>query len=176
MKKRFFFGIAFAATLIACKDDVTDPDHDHEEEVITSVVLTFTDGANNTQTFSFSDPDGDGGTDPSIDTISLDTNATYTVAISFLNESETPAEDMTSEVQSEANDHLVCFTTNSNIGVTITDQDGNGLDLGLTSEWLTGNAETSSITISLKHQPEIKDGSCNIGETDVEAEFPLVIQ
>jgi hypothetical protein len=58
----------------------------------------------------------------------------------------------------------------------IDDQDGNGLSLGLQSTWKGINPTTSMMKIALKHQPGIKNGSCNVGETDVEVEFPLIIK
>lgn len=179
MKKHFLLLAALATVAVACKDDdpVEDPHDDHEEELITTVKLTFTDSATSTSTvYMFQDLDGDGGNVPTIDTLFLDSSATYYVNAEFLNESESPAEDITPEIIAEDTDHLVCYSTSSNVGIEVTDYDANNLELGLESTWSTMSAETGSVMLSLKHQPGIKDGSCSVGETDVEVDFPLVVQ
>jgi hypothetical protein len=62
------------------------------------------------------------------------------------------------------------------IQIMIDDQDANGLSLGLQSTWKGIKSTTSMMKIALKHQPGIKNGQCDLGETDVEVEFPIVIK
>ncbi len=173
---------AFTLTLNSCKkdDDVIDtPDHDHDEEVITTLTLTFTDAAGVEPSVSatFRDPDGDGGLDPDIhDTIRLADSTTYNVAVTLLNESETPAEDMTPEIEEEADEHLFCYTVSgANVGITRTDSDGI-YEIGLESDWVTGAPSNGSVQVVLKHQPDSKNGSCDPGETDIEVTFVTEIQ
>ena len=87
-------------------------------------------------------------------------------------------EDLTIEIQNESDEHLVCFesgllgTALSNI---ITDSDGT-YPIGIQSEWIVNSKANGTMIISLKHQPDgLKNGSCDVGETDVEIEFPVVI-
>ena len=64
----------------------------------------------------------------------------------------------------------------ANLTVDITDQDDNGLDVGLSTTWTTGDASTGSLSIELRHQPDVKDGTCTPGDTDVLATFDIVVQ
>ena len=68
----------------ACDSD--DPEPVNEEELITTVELTFTNDndASDVRTASFTDLDGEGGNDPIIDNISLMADATYTLTVKFL--------------------------------------------------------------------------------------------
>jgi hypothetical protein len=117
-------------TFQACDDDpVDDPPQMNEEELITTVAMTFTnaDDAEDVRTFRFSDPDGEGGNAPeTTDTIELNASSTYDLAIRFLDESDpNSVEDITEEVEEEADEHLVCYTTPGDLTVTITDKDTN---------------------------------------------------
>lgn len=166
--------------LSACKRDDGEPDdpHDHnEEELITSVELHITEsGSGNHFMATWSDLDGAGGESPKIDSIFLDTNSIYSVSIEFLDESDGHAHDLTDEIEEEADEHIICFeSATTDLSVNRTDSDGI-YEIGLESEWTTKDASSSSIRISLKHQPEVKDGTCTPGETDVEVTFPLVIK
>ena len=174
------FLLVSAAAFSGCNDDndVTAPPQPNEEELITTVELTYTNTANSSEisTFRFADTDGEGGNAPSeTDTIRLAANTTYTVAVRFLDESGTDVQDITTEVLEEAAEHLVCYAATAGTAVTITDQDGNGLDLGLAADVTTTSASNGTFTISLKHQPGIKNGSCDVGETDVEVAFVLEV-
>lgn len=184
MKKFSALLLAAALLAVACKKDdnsVTEPDHDHdhEAELITTVALTFVgpDEAELISNFKFSDLDGAGGNVPVIDTIRLNAGAYYSLDISFLDESKSPAEDITAEVKEEDDEHLICFSsTLSGLSIERMDTDGT-YGVGLNSRWThNGNAENGSLTLTLKHQPGVKDGTCAPGETDVEVTFPVVYQ
>lgn len=181
------FLIAFAAVSFisfGCnrdKDDPENPDPDNEVEVITTLTLTLTDAANtsNVVVATFKDPDGDGGGAPTqFDNIELDENTTYNVSITLLNESDpSDVENISDEVLEEADEHLFCFAvTDANTSITKTDVDSNNLPVGLESVWETGAASTGMVKVWLKHQPDVKDGSCSPGDTDIEVEFDLVVQ
>ena len=173
----FLIGFSFFYT--SCDDKVDDPIKPNEEELITTVQLTFTDtsNSNDVRVFKFSDTDGEGGNPPSqFDTIKLNANTTYKLDVQFIDESKTPVEDITEEVREEAVEHLVCYTSGGGVTIAITDKDVNMLELGLEALVTTTITGNTSLSISLKHQPDIKDGSCSVGETDVEVDFPFVIQ
>ena len=181
MKTSNFILYLLMSTLVitSCKRDGDDPDdpHDHnEEELITTVEIHLSKSSGNHVIAAWSDVDGPGGNDPVIDTIFIDTNTTYTAEIEFLNESGDKAHDITHEIEEEGDEHIVCFSESlSGLTITRTDSDGTH-DIGLESEWATEASENGSITISLKHQPDVKDGSCTPGETDVEVTFPVLIE
>ena len=170
----------FTAVFTGCNgddDEVVTPEEENEEELITTVELSFTEGGN-TSVFRFADPDGDGGNAPTEnDTVKLKANTNYTLAVRFLDESDAnDVEDITEEVKQEDDEHLVCYTTNAGTTVTVTDKDGNNLDLGLAADISTSDAADGTFTIALRHQPGVKDGSCNLGETDVEVAFALEVE
>lgn len=182
MKKSFLL-LGLASTLFfACEQDekdVTTPGGEHEEELITSVDLLFVD-TNQVllnSTFQFKDIDGPGGAEPSVfDTIRLKANQVYSMDLSFLNEAETPAENITEEIEEENEEHIICFThTSSQLEIVRTDTDGS-FEVGLESRWKTLAPDTNEVTLTLKHQPDgSKNGSCTPGETDVEVTFVLMI-
>jgi hypothetical protein len=186
IKTTFLLGTIFSAGLIGCKKDKdlvnVPPPTFNEQEVITTVKITFTDSANtaNVITATFRDPDGDGGDDFDIfDTIRLAPNKTYYANIELLDETKDPAEDITEEIEEEADEHLFCFTptTSVNLTVEITDTDIDGLPIGLKSTWRTGNAGNGNILVILKHQTEgSKNGTCDVGDTDIEVDFRVEIQ
>ena len=128
LKYLIFTGlILLSAMFSACDDD--DNLQLNEEELITTVRLTFSENGNST-TFFARDTDGDGGNPPLIDTIRLTSGLNYSMQIEFLDESNSnDIKDITSEVREESNDHLVCLTSNLIDQPTITDTDDNGMPL-----------------------------------------------
>jgi hypothetical protein len=164
---------------VGCKRDKDDPEDPHdlnEEELITTVELHFTNSTGTHIMAKWSDIDGPGGTAPVIDSLFLDTNSVYDVSIEFLDESGEEAEDMTHEIEEEDDEHLICFDASSdNLTINRADSDGT-FEVGLMSKWTTSEATIGTVTISLKHQPDVKDGTCVPGETDVEVTFPMVIE
>ena len=181
---RFFLGSFLLATLllVSCGDD---PEPANEEELITTLTVTLTPTGGDPITMTFKDLDGDGAGVPQYiystggDAAVLSTSTTYTAEITLLNESVTPAENITEEVEEEDDEHLFCFTVGggANIDYSYADEDDNGLDVGLTTNWETGAASTGTITIVLRHQPGTKTGACpGSGETDIEVTFNVAIQ
>ncbi len=86
----------------------------NEEELITTVIMTFTpQGGGNALEFRFTDLDGTGGNAPVIAADDLPDSTTFDVTVQFLNESENPAEDITAEVLAEAEEHQVFFVVES---------------------------------------------------------------
>jgi len=182
MKKILFYTVLTfplaGMMLNACKKPET-PDPVNEEELITTLSLAFTDTATMVSgTFVFQDTDGPGGNDPeTFDTIRLLPGKVYAVAVTLLNESVTPADDITIEVLEEGVDHQVFYTvTDAAISFTYADTDDNGNPLGLMMTAETGAVSTGTVTITLKHQPGTKDGNITTGETDVEVSFLIEIE
>jgi hypothetical protein len=178
-KKLFlgFLALVLATGFSACKDN--NPEPENPEELITTLKLTFTDSANtaNTFTVTFADPDGPGGNTPTTyDSIALQPNKTYWVTAQLLNESVSPAEDITLEVEEEKEDHLFGYSSTANISIVATDLDNNNLPVGIQTKWKTAGASTGNTTVVLKHQPGIKTGDIALGETDVEVFFYTEIQ
>ena len=176
-----FFAIIITAltfTLNACKKDSL-PDI-KEEELITTISLTFTNATNSAdvRTITWKDVDGNGGNAPVISPLSLKTNAVYNVAVtSVLNETVTPAGDIRAEIVKEKDDHLFVYkVANANIAFNNFDVDSKNLAVGLTAKASTTTASAGTFTIVLRHQPNgLKNGTEAPGSTDLEAVFPATV-
>lgn len=175
--------LAFAALLpivfTAC--DSTEPD-DHgpgEEELITRMAITlFANGQ--TQTAVASDPDGD-GSNFEIDTITLSAGTTYKGTVELADEIN--GEDITEEIEEEAEEHQFFYTVSggasSRVTVTITDEDDNGLPLGLEFDLAVsgGGAATGNMRVILSHfDDDPKNGTDQSDETDIDVSFPVQVQ
>jgi len=184
--KTTLFRPSFAAALLAlpllfasCKKDKDDPKPEDDNELITTVRYTLTPAnGGSAVTVEWKDLDGDGGTAPTIGTLRLAPNTTYTGAVTFLDETKNPVENTTDEVREESDEHLLVFTPNpaSLMTITRTDKDKNGLEVGLATRVQTGAAASGTLKIQLRHQPDGKDGSATPGSDDANVTFPVVLQ
>jgi len=177
--------IAFSLVFTSCDKD--DPIIPNEEELITTVRYTLTPDPPidaNEVVLSFTDIDGDGDLAPTITGGSLLANTTYSGSLQLLNEAESPAEDITEEIEEEDDEHQFFFeTTVSGLSVAYADQDDDGNPIGLATTIATGGAATGTLTVTLLHEP-VKDAegvsggnSANAqGEIDVEVTFPVTVQ
>jgi len=167
----------------ACEKD--DPEIPNEEEVITTLIYTLTpQGGGTPILFSFQDLDGDGGDAPIVVNGTLAANTTYNGAVTFLNEIENPAEDITEEVEEEAEDHQIFFSVSgANATISYADTDGNGNPIGLASSLVSGAASSGTLTVILRHEPnksasDVAAGDITNagGETDIEVTFDVTVQ
>lgn len=159
----------------------TNPAPADENELITTVKLKFTDGGS-VQTFQWQDLDGDGGKAPTIQNVALKINKTYKLDIELLDESKTPAKDITSEVREEQDEHLLVFTpTPSNLlTYTYGDKDSKNFPIGLTGNVKTTAAGTGTLRVVLRHQPPVngmaqKNGTPIPGSSDVDVTFNIAV-
>lgn len=175
-------GYLFIA-LTACSSDDDNPTPVNEEEVITTVIATLTPAGGGTDIILTSrDTDGDGPNAPVITIVgNLAASTTYNGSLTLSNETEDPAEDITSEVSTEGADHQFFFT--SAIGtVAYADTDTNGDPIGLAFTLTTATATTGNLTITLRHEPSksatgVSNGDITNagGETDVEVTFSGIV-
>lgn len=175
--------LAFSLAFTSCSDD--DPEIPNEEELITTVKYTLTpDGGGAAVEMTFVDIDGDGSGAAVIMGGTLAANQTYTGSIELLNETESPAEDITEEIEEEDEEHQFFFsTTVSGLSVAYADQDADGNPIGLSTSVTTGDAAVGNLTVTLRHEP-VKDASGVAGgditnaqgETDIEVTFPVEVQ
>ncbi|WP_105072241.1 type 1 periplasmic binding fold superfamily protein [Nonlabens arenilitoris] len=174
--------LAATAVFTSCDND-DDISAENEEEVITTVeyTLTSTTDANNVVVFTSVDADGEGPLSP-VETVTgtLMANTVYNGSIKFLNELESPAEDITVEVAEEDDEHEVFYIDSiSDLTIAKVDTDVNGNSLGLDTTFTTGASGTGTLTVVLRHEPlKPNDGTlANAGgETDVQVEFDLDVQ
>jgi len=180
-----YFAFLIIATLLFSACDKDDPEEVLEEELITTLNYTLTPSNGGTAiTLSFEDLDGDGGNDPKITGGTLAANQSYVGTMELLNASESPAENVTLEIDEEDEEHQFFFQSNvANLSVAYNDKDANGNPVGLSSILTTGDAASGSITITLRHEPAksasgVSNGDITNagGETDIEVIFPINVQ
>jgi hypothetical protein len=190
------------ATVCGCSSvEPTPPTND--EEVITTIALRFTPaGGGAPVVSSHADPENDGA--PIIDTVTLASGTTYSMAVEFRNELAEPAEDITQEVAAESDEHLVLVygdgvegpATGTNAAKLVThsydDTDENGFPIGLSNTVVAVVAGSANLQIMLRHMPAEDDiavkianvaesfataGSTGIGgDVDVDVTFPITVE
>jgi len=163
----------------ACGGDDPQPVVEEQEEITTVQINLVPEGKGQNVTATFSDPDGVGGTAPVVDALNLAPNTVYKGTITLKDESKTPAQDITSEVKSEGDEHELFYNvTGANLTVTKTDLDANNRPIGLEATFETAATSSGTLRVTLKHQPDLKGSTSDItkGETDVEVDFPVVVQ
>jgi len=171
-----------ASTLIfaSCSDDDDTPEPVNEEEVITTLTVTL-DSGSDTVVMQYQDLDGD-GPDAATVTVSgsLSANTTYDGSIILLNETESPAENVTEEIEEEDLDHQFFYTVGSGLDVAAEygDADSQGNPLGLSFILNTGMASSGGLTFTLRHEPNKPNtGLENAGgETDIEVTFDVTVE
>lgn len=181
LTKRLLLTPMIAMVLLsACKKDEPIPQEDNEN--LTTVSLKFTENGV-TKTFSFKDLDGTGGNAPTIDKISLEANKTYTLAVAILDETKSPVENITEEIEEQKDEHLFEYISNPTSLLTFSgkDKDSRGYDVGLTATVKTSAAGTGKLQVVLHHQPlvngtPIKNGSFTVGSTDFDGTFDVEVK
>lgn len=163
-----------SAFLLAACSDLDSGGGDIPEQ-ITRVELTFTpDGGGSAVTAAFSDPDGDGGMSGSSDPIVLAASTTYSLTLAFANELFDPPEDITAEVEAEAEAHQVFIYGDAVAGPATGVTDallvhayadvesdygdnavGDDLPVGLANTITTTDAGTGTLAVMLRHMPEL---------------------
>lgn len=182
--KNLFILFAFTLFLTACTKE--DPVVPNEEEIITTVIYTLTPKGGGTPIeLKFQDLDGEGGNPGTANSATLRAGTQYDGVLRFVNESESPAEEITEEVEEESNEHQVFFKTSStlNVSVSYADTDSDGKPLGLKSVLAANTSSTGNLTITLRHEPN--KGAMGVaggditnagGETDIEVSFAITVQ
>lgn len=197
---------AFAAVLTfgCADDDDTSPvgpeepdeheeDEDHhgpgEEELITTLKLTLTpSGGGPALTVQFQDLDGEGGNPPVVDRIVVDAGTDYDGAVQVLNETESPPENITEEVEEEAEAHQFFFETLggfSSATVAYADMESDyvtnsGADhpVGLAFTLsVPAGAQNGQLRVILSHFDDApKDGVNQSDETDIDVTFQVEVR
>lgn len=179
--KNYLFAFALLF-LFSCEKD--DPVIENEEELITTLTYELMASDGTIVEGKFQDLDGDGGNVPTISSIILKPNTTYSGSITLLNESVSPAENITTEVEEEGNEHQFFFEiTQANMTVSYDDMDASNRPVGLKTKVMTETASSGKLSITLKHEPNksamgVADGNiANAGgETDINVVFDVIIQ
>jgi hypothetical protein len=140
-------------------------------------------------TLESKDLDGDG---PNAPVVSVSGNfaqgKTYTGVVTFLNETRTPAEDMTEEIKELGLEHQVFYQktgtiNNVSYAVTLSNFDSSGKPIGLESVFTTTGAANGTLKITLRHEPNksatnVASGDITNagGSTDAEVVFAITVE
>lgn len=160
-------------------DNVAEPGHDHDHHHATTLTISFLEeNAQNPLTFTFKDPDGEGGNPPVVDAINLMPNRVYHSEVIVLDESnpDSPV-DLTQVINEEADKHKFFFEIS---GLTMAheykDADKLNQPVGLVNQFTTGDAGSGTLKIRLKHYQNASDKANDTrGETDIEVVFNIVV-
>ncbi len=176
--------VAFLSLSSCSKDKIPEPVN--EEEVITTLTMTFTPQTGESNVvWRWRDTDGDGGSVPEITSPALATNTNYELSITLLNETESPAENVTEEIEEEDDEHQFFLEKSNGLNATFTydDKDDDGNPVGLSWEFNAASASTGTLKITLRHKPnktaaDVASGDITNagGETDIEVTFNATIQ
>ena len=185
MRKLIFLATVLFTTLlfVSCsKDDDSTPEPVNEDEVITTLTATLVPaGQGTTITLKSQDLDGDGPNAPVI-TVSgnLSAGVIYNGTIELLNEMESPAEDITEEVEEEDLDHQFFYTIGGGLDVTTSyeNNDSEGNPLGTEFTLVAGAASSGALTFTLRHEPTKPNTGLDDagGETDIAVTFNLTVE
>ncbi|HVU54799.1 MAG TPA: hypothetical protein VHD83_07080 [Puia sp.] len=168
----------------ACKKDektVSPPLPGNEFLTTVRLVATNTADANDVQVATITDTTIIAHPADSINhpTLTLKAGSTYNVSVLFLDETKTPAGNVTDDIYDRRNYHLLCFDISGGATLTVarTDLDTNNppLPIGLQDKFTTGAASTGTLNVQLRHQPNAKNGSCDPGSSDADVDFNIVI-
>tara|TARA_B100000965_G_C19562772_1_gene745326 strand:- start:909 stop:1469 length:561 start_codon:yes stop_codon:yes gene_type:complete len=186
MKKYIIYTLLILPLItISCSKDEDDtPEPVNEEEVITTMTVTLTPKeGSGTITLQTKDLDGDGPNAPEVSVSgSLQNGVFYSGSVVFLNETETPAENITEEVEEEADEHQFFVTPGGGIadiiGIEYLNNDSSGYPLGTQFELNTLGSGNGTLTFTLRHEPKKPNtGPSDAGgETDIEASFNVTIE
>ena len=166
----------------SCSSDDETPELINEEELITTLRVTLVpEGGGTSITLTTIDLDGDGPDEPVISISSnLMAGISYNGSILLFDESSSPAENITEEVEEEADEHQFFYTIGSGLAVTATatnfDSDGNAL--GTEFSLVAVDTSTGLLTFTLRHEPNKPADNLATagGETDIEATFTVTVE
>lgn len=176
--------LLLVAVLLFSQCNTEDPEPENEEELITTLEMTFSPvGGGNDVVFSVFDEDGDGPIEPVYTNGTLTANTDYNVSIKVRNDVEN--EDITTEIQEEDEEHQFFFESSVSLFLEFAynDADANADPVGLNTIFYAQEPSTGTLTVTLRHEPnKSADGAINGdpsnagGETDIQATFDVVIE
>lgn len=114
--------------------------------------------------------------------LNLKTNKVYEGEAILLDETQSPAFNVSEKIKERANIHLFGYLPDANLAASstyeITDFDTNtpALPLGLKFRVTVGaNPTNGRLNVILKHQPNLKNGTLTPGSSDVDVKFNVSI-
>lgn len=179
------FGIALVVSILTfgCSDDPASPNSPtNESETITTVRLRFVQADDSTKIFNvqWRDLDGEGGNAPVIGSLSLPSSKTFSGTVEVLDETKSPAANITEEIEEEDEAHQFFYiVSGASLALQYADSDSTGKPVGLKTTASTGAAGSGTLRVVLKHEAT-KNNTISVpstdGETDFDIVFPITIQ
>jgi hypothetical protein len=154
----------------------------NEEELITTItVILAPDGGGTATTLLSRDLDGDGPNAPEVSVSgNLTAGTTYNGSIVLLNETVSPAENITIEVEAEDEEHQFFYTTGGGLDISTEygNFDSNQNPLGTQFTLTTGDASSGTLTFTLRHLPTKPNTGLGDagGETDISVAFDITVE
>jgi hypothetical protein len=186
--------IAAILTFSSCKkDDPKKPVITNPQEVLTTVLINgynLNDSSNLNYQFNYKweDLDGDGGNNPIIDTITLDTGVIYSCKVLIIDKTKTPFDTVSVAIEEEKNEHQFFYTPSSNLtgkfSTEILDFDDNNpkLPVGLKFKLITKSNQSYSLplignlNLVLSHYDGVAKSLSKSDESDIDINFPVKLK
>lgn len=184
-KFSFLFSVLMLVFLTSCDKD---PEPVNQQELITTLEYTLTPrGGGDVVKLSFKDLDGDGGNAPVITSGVLKSGKVYNGTVNLLNESVTPVDVITKEIEEKAKEHQFFYEVVTSLPSVLTiaydDKDANNNPIGIKSIVTATGTGTATIKITLRHEPNktasgVAAGNITNagGETDIEVSFNVSLE
>ncbi|MBD2700414.1 hypothetical protein IC229_07200 [Spirosoma sp. BT702] len=182
IKQSLWAVLAMSVLAGACKKDEQNVTPTDDNEAITTATLQLVNKANASEVVTATIENLNTSADFSKATLTLKANTTYSGTIQLVNKTKTPTIDVSAEIKSEQNEHLLVYTPSvaTLLTVTITDKDTNPspgpYPVGLTFDLKTNAVATGKLNVRLRHQPGAKNGTQTPGTDDLNTDFSVVIQ
>lgn len=182
--KSLLIAVIIAAGISGCKEEdnpAVPPTHDEHAPPTTMVVVLKETGKSDSTKSLVRDTSVVKGKPMIEDTLRVESGKTYSGYIMLWNESVTPIEDATHEIEEEKDEHLFVFTAsdgaNGRLSVSNLDKDSQGGDFGLTfSASVSGSgAAAGGLRIQLRHYGASPKNGTTF-DTDIDQTFPVLIQ
>ena len=157
---------------------VSQPLPGNEPLTTMRLLVVNTADSSDTATVNWVQLDPSGATNPNLanDTLRLKSGSVYRVTVKVLD----TLTDITPEIKERENYHLFCFSVASGLHLTCiqTDLDTNPkpIPIGLSDQFTTASSGSGNLEVTLHHQPNVKDGSCEPGSIDLDAMFTVIIR
>ncbi|GAB3711549.1 hypothetical protein GCM10027592_49240 [Spirosoma flavus] len=182
IKQSFWVILAVSVLAGACKKDEQNVTPTDDNEAITTATLQLVNKANTNEVVTATIENLNTSADFSKATLTLKANTTYSGTIQLFNKTKSPTLDVSAEIKSEQNEHLLVYTPSvaTLLTVSITDKDTNPspgpYPVGLTFDLKTNAAATGKLNVRLRHQPGAKNGTSTPGTDDLNTDFTVVVQ
>jgi hypothetical protein len=191
MKNKIIIVSMVLAAISSCKkDDPKNPIATNPQEVLTTVLISGYnhDEPNNTKyqfSYKWEDLDGDGGNQPIIDTLVLDTGIEYHCHVLIIDKTKVPYDTVSNAIEEEKNAHQFFYTPGESLigklSTEILDFDDNNpkLPVGLEFHLLTKSNQSyalpllGTLNMVLSHYDGVPKSTSKSDESDIDINFPV---